>query len=67
MAKVAFEFVHFNGRTKVLRDFLESTFGKISVIEEYQSFIRWKVEDDVKLSYLFGKMEANVRKPLKYI
>lgn len=58
--KLALEFVYFSKKSKILRQFLESTFGNVSEIESYQSFVRWKVEDHVKLSNLFGQMEANV-------
>lgn len=59
-AALLMEFVHIKKRVKDLREFMESTFGKISIIEAYQSFVRWKVEDSVKLSQLFGEMQRNV-------
>lgn len=59
--KLLLEFVHIYKQIEVLREFLEKAFGNISKIEAYQSFVRWKVEDSVKLSQLFGEMQRNVR------
>lgn len=60
------EFSHVNRQAESLKEFMEQTFGNVSVIEAYQSFIRWKVEDDVKLSELFGQMQRNVSRDNPY-
>lgn len=54
------EFIHVNKQVEVLKKFMQETFGTVSIIEAYQSFVRWKVEDNVKLSQLFGEMQRNV-------
>jgi hypothetical protein len=43
---------------------MRQKFGQVSVLESYSRFIRTKVEDQLKLSYLFGEMERNVSEKL---
>lgn len=41
-------------------DFLKERFGDVSLIEAVNTFFRFKIENSVKLSALFGAIEPNV-------
>jgi hypothetical protein len=60
-AKTLIEFSIILKRAEELRNFLESKFGEVQVIEKYLTFYRWKVTHSVKLSQLFGEMSRNVK------
>lgn len=59
-AKVVLDYIYLEIETEKLMAFLKAQFGNVNVIESYQKFIRTKVEDDHKLSRLFGDLERNV-------
>ena len=41
--------------------FLQEKFGKVNILEYYQTFYRFKIDENVKLSKVFGEIERNVR------
>ena len=59
--KSVLEFLRIHQESARLHQFMKSKFGNVSVLESYSRFIRTKIEDQLKLSYLFGEMERNVR------
>jgi ATP-binding cassette subfamily A (ABC1) protein 3 len=53
------EFAYMQHHCAKIQDFLTETFGNVSLLESFQSYFRYKIEGDQKLSALFGKMEQN--------
>ena len=62
--KMLLDFLYLQKESKDVMSFLTQKFGNISLIESYQSFFRYKVESNVKLSQLFGEMQRNVNKKI---
>lgn len=59
--KSVLEFFRIHQEASRLHEFMRSKFGNVSILESYSRFIRTKIEDQLKLSYLFGEMERNVK------
>merc|ERR1712194_61882 len=53
------EFVFMQQNCTKINGFLTENFGMVSLLEQFQSYFRYKIEGDAKLSALFGKMEQN--------
>jgi ATP-binding cassette subfamily A (ABC1) protein 3 len=53
------EFAYMQHHCAKIQDFLTENFGNVSLLESFQSYFRYKIEGDQKLSALFGKMEQN--------
>ena len=60
------EFVYIQKLAERVLSFMQSAFDDVKVVESYQSFYRFKIENDVELSQLFGAMERNVRSELTF-
>lgn len=54
------EFAFLNQKADSMLEFLKSKFGEVSLIEAVNTFFRFKIEQNVKLSSLFGVIEPNV-------
>ena len=58
------EFVYIQDLSEKMLKFMRDNFGKVKILESFQSFFRFKVEDNTNLSKMFGQMERNVSQPL---
>jgi hypothetical protein len=54
------DYIYIQIEKENLQSFLCGRLGNVKVIESYQKFVRSKVEENLKLSQLFGEMERNV-------
>jgi hypothetical protein len=54
------EFAFLNQKADNMLDFLKEKFGDVSLIEAVNTFFRFKIEQNVNLSALFGAIEPNV-------
>lgn len=55
------EFAYVNQKADKMLDFLTLKFGEVKLIEAVNTFFRFKIENNVKLSELFGSIEPNVK------
>lgn len=58
-SNIVIEFIHLQGIVADILNFLQKKFGNVTVLESYLINYKFKVEDDVQLSALFGEMERN--------
>jgi len=54
------EFAFINNQADRAMDFLKSKFQEVSLIESVNTFFRFKIEKQVRLSEIFGALEPNV-------
>jgi ATP-binding cassette subfamily A (ABC1) protein 3 len=55
--KVVLEYVYMQERGNMVWQFLTHYFGEVELLENFQSFFRFKILQDATLSRLFGEME----------
>jgi len=56
---VILEFIEIQRLNTNIKKFLNETFGQATLLESFQSYVRYKIEGDAKLWQLFGQMHAN--------
>jgi hypothetical protein len=54
------EFAYLNLKADKVLEFLKKNFEEVTLIEAVNTFFRFKIEKNVKLSDLFGSIEPNV-------
>jgi len=54
------ELIYLYKRSQKIMDSLKNLFGNVTLVESFQSFFRFKIENTVQLSKVFGFFEKNV-------
>lgn len=58
-SRVIVEYIYIKQQSTMIEKFLNDNFGNIKILEAFQSFFRFKTENNVKLSVMFGLLEEN--------